>query len=82
MAFPRVLKPLNLMWAKIGLLLSRITNPIVTGLMFYLFFVPSSLILRCLGKDSLRLKFDRKAASYWIPRVPPGPDPESMRNQF
>jgi hypothetical protein len=81
-AFPRVLKPLNLLWAKIGLLLSRVTNPIVTGLMFYLFFTPSSLILRWLGKDPLRLKFDRQAASYWIPRIPPGPDSESMRHQF
>jgi saxitoxin biosynthesis operon SxtJ-like protein len=81
-ASPHVLKPLNVLWAKVGLLLSRITNPVVTGLMFFLFFVPSSLILRLLGKDPLRLKFDRDAASYWIPRVPPGPTPESMRHQF
>jgi hypothetical protein len=81
-AFPKMLSPLNLIWARIGLLLSRFTNPIMTGLMFYLFFVPTSLILRCLGKDPLRLKFDHQTASYWLPRVPSGPDPESMRNQF
>lgn len=81
-AFPSVLKPLNSIWAKIGLLLSRITNPIVTGLMFYLFFTPTSLLLRPLGKDPLRIKLDGIAKTYWIARVPPGPDPESMRHQF
>jgi len=80
--FPTILKPFNFVWMKLGLLLSRITNPIVTGIMFYLFFTPSSLILRCLGKDPLRLKLDATARSYWIPRVPPGPDSESLRHQF
>ena len=80
--FPTILKPLNFLWMKLGLLLSRITNPIVTGVMFYLFFTPSSLILRCLGKDPLRLKLDATAGSYWIPRVPPGPNSESLRHQF
>jgi tryptophan-rich sensory protein len=81
-AFPSVLKPLNSIWAKFGMLLSRITNPIVTAIMFYLFFTPASLLLRALGKDALRLKFDRGAKTYWITRVPPGPAPESMRHQF
>lgn len=81
-AFPSVLKPLNSIWAKFGLLLSRITNPIVTALMFYLFFTPVSLLLRALGKDALRIKFDRTATTYWIARVPPGPTAESMRHQF
>jgi len=81
-AFPSVLKPLNSIWAKIGLLLSRITNPVVTGLMFYLFFMPTSLLLRALSKDPLRIKLDRSAETYWIARIPPGPDPEFMRHQF
>lgn len=81
-ACPSVLKPLNLLWSKFGLLLSRITNPIVTGLMFYLFFTPASLILRSLGKDPLRIKFDPAGKTYWITRTPSGPTPESMRHQF
>lgn len=81
-AFPAVLKPLNVIWMKFGLLLSRITNPIVTGLMFYLFFTPASIILRAMGKDPLRIKCDAGLQSYWITRTPPGPAPESMRRQF
>lgn len=80
--FPSILRPLNLIWAKFGLLLSRISNPIVTGLMFYLFFTPAALVLKAMGKDPLRMKLDANAETYWITRVPPGPDAESMRRQF
>lgn len=81
-AFPSILKFPNSIWTRLGLLLSRITNPIVTGLMFYLFFTPAALVLKALGKDLLRLKLDANAKTYWILRVPPGPEPESMRHQF
>jgi hypothetical protein len=79
---PKVLHPLNLVWTRFGLLLSKITNPIVTGLMFYLIFTPAGFLLRMFGKDILRLKYDASAPTYWIVRNPAGPAPESMRNQF
>lgn len=79
---PGLLAPLNRLWAKFGLLLSKIMNPLILGLVFYSTVVPIGLLMRALGKDLLRLKFDRAAKSYWIERQPPGPTPESMRNQF
>jgi hypothetical protein len=82
LAFPRVLHPLNLLWTRFGRLLSKVTNPIITGLMFYVIFTPAGLLLRLFGKDLLRLKYDRSAPSYWIRRDPAGLIPESMRNQF
>jgi hypothetical protein len=50
--------------------------------MFYLIFTPIAFVCRMLGKDFLRLAPEPEAGSYWIPRQPPGPAPESMRNQF
>jgi hypothetical protein len=38
--------------------------------------------MRAFGKDFLRLRLDGDAKSYWIDRTPPGPPPQSMRNQF
>jgi hypothetical protein len=38
--------------------------------------------MRLLGKDLLRQRFDRSAKTYWIARTPPGPDAESLKNQF
>ena len=79
---PNLLKPLNLVWFKLGMLLHKIVNPIVLGIMFLVFITPIALILRLLGKKLIPLTFERDKASYWIERSPPGPDPESLRNQF
>jgi len=79
---PRALAPLNKAWLRFGLLLHRIVNPLVMGLMFFLVIAPMGLVMRLGGKDFLRLRFDRAARTYWISRQPPGPAPETMRNQF
>ena len=79
---PVVLAPLNHLWTRFGLLLHRIVNPIIMGLLFYLVVTPTGLIIRMLGKDLLRLRFDPQAKSYWIERQPPGPAPETMKDQF
>ena len=38
--------------------------------------------MRAAGKDLLRLKIERDRDSYWIIRQPPGPAPETMKDQF
>ncbi|SJZ89910.1 hypothetical protein SAMN02745126_02771 [Enhydrobacter aerosaccus] len=82
LVYPRILNPLNRLWLKFGLLLYKVVNPIVLGLLFFLTITPIGLLMRAGGKDFLRLKLDRGARSYWIDRTPPGPPPQSMRNQF
>ena len=79
---PAVLAPLNRLWLRFGLLLHRIVSPVVLGIMFFVVITPMGLVMRAFGKDLLRLRFDRAAASYWIDRTPPGPPPESMKDQF
>lgn len=79
---PRVLAPLNRLWMKFGLLLYKVMNPIVLGLLFFVTIMPIGLAMRAFGKDFLRLRLDRNAKSYWIDRTPPGPPPQSMKNQF
>jgi hypothetical protein len=76
------LAPLNRLWTKLGLLLYRIVNPVVMVFLFYVTVTPIALFMRMLGKDPLQLRRDSDAASYWIHRTPPGPTPESMKNQF
>jgi hypothetical protein len=82
LAVPGLLAPLNRVWLKFGLLLHKVTTPLILGLMFFLVVTPTALILRLFGKDLLQLNGDKDAASYWIERQPPGPSPESMPNQF
>jgi hypothetical protein len=79
---PRALGPANKAWLKLGLLLFRVVNPVVMFVLYATTIVPMGLAMRLAGRDPLRLRFDPSAESYWIPREPPGPPPESMSNQF
>ncbi|MDA1131878.1 MAG: SxtJ family membrane protein [Proteobacteria bacterium] len=80
--FPRALDPLNRAWHRFGLLLGKVTTPIVLGLLFFATVTPTAILFRLLGKDPLRLKMDPGAATYWIVRDPPGPEPGTMHRQF
>jgi hypothetical protein len=52
------------------------------GFIFFLTVLPTGLILRLLGKDPMRRKFDTQAASYWILREDKSVTKESVDNQF
>ena len=75
------LRPLNRAWQKLGLSLSRIVSPVVLALLFYAVMTPAALLMRVCGVDPLRLRRGT-VTSYWILREPPGPAPQSMKNQF
>ncbi|MBI2240889.1 MAG: hypothetical protein HYU59_08820 [Magnetospirillum gryphiswaldense] len=82
LAVPKWLNPLNLLWFKFGLLLHKIMTPLIMGLLFFVTVTPIGVLMRATGKDPMRLKRDPAATSYWIKRDPPGPAPDSMKNQF
>ncbi len=82
LALPSVLGPLNKIWTRFGLLLHKVTSPIVLGIMFFLVVTPTALLMRVLGKDVLKLRRDAGAPTYWVDRQPPGPKPDSLPNQF
>jgi len=79
---PGVLAPLNRLWMRFGQLLHMLTNPVIMGLVFFLAVTPTAIIMRALGKDLLNRRLDPAAESYWIERRPPGPRPETMKQQF
>ncbi len=79
---PASLKPFNRLWFRFGLLLHRVVNPLVMGLLFFVTITPMAWGLRLLGKDPLKRRFDPNVATYWIERRPPGPEPKSMKYQF
>ena len=81
-AVPALLTVPNRLWMNFGLLLHRIISPVVLAILFYLVVTPMGLIMRAFGKDPLRLKRETSDPSYWIRREPPGPQPDSMSDQF
>ena len=64
---PKLLRPLNFAWIKLGEILGKIIAPIVMALVFFIILTPMSFLVRALGKDLLRLKFS-KNNTYWIKR--------------
>ncbi|MGH6749133.1 MAG: hypothetical protein ACRECI_07435 [Methyloceanibacter sp.] len=63
---PVLLKPLNILWFQLGLLMHRIVSPVVMFAMFAVVFVPAGAIMR-LRSDPLRLRRQTPApSSYWV----------------
>jgi hypothetical protein len=79
---PSILRPANIVWFKISLLLAKIMTPIVMGLLYVTTIIPTGLILRMRGKDLLGLAPQPSRNSHWIIRKPPGPEAGSMKRQF
>ena len=78
LVYPLLLRPLNWVWFRFGLLLHRVMNPIIMFAMFALVFVPGGLIMR-IWHDPLRSRRAADGASYWIDRQK---NNGSMTNQF
>jgi Saxitoxin biosynthesis operon protein SxtJ len=82
LAMPSILSPLNRLWFKFGMLLHHVVNPLILGFIFFVIITPMGVATRLFGGKLLTLGNDKAAASYWHRRTPPGPEPESLRNQF
>jgi hypothetical protein len=65
---PMTLRPLYRVWMEFGLLMSKITTPIIMGIVFYLVITPFALGFKLMGKDAMRRKFD-DCKSYRVTRT-------------
>jgi len=82
LAAPRILSPLNNLWARLGMLLHRVTSPVILGIIYFLVIVPFGLAMRLGGKRPLALARDPAASTYWIERKPSDSPTDSFLNQF
>ncbi|WPL18871.1 hypothetical protein Thiowin_03962 [Thiorhodovibrio winogradskyi] len=71
---PRSLRPMYRGWMHFGLLLSRVTTPLILSLVYLLLFVPAGLLMRLFGKDPMQRRLDPKATTYRVPSATPTPD--------
>jgi hypothetical protein len=79
---PNWLAPANRAWMKLAEILNRIVSPIVLGASFYVVLTPIAIVMRLMGRDAMKRRFEPSVPSYWIDREPPGPDPAGLPNQF
>ena len=76
-----LLTPLNLIWFKLGILLSKFFSPIIMSIIFFLVVTPISIIARIFKKDFLILDKTKNnnKNSYWINKEK---YKTTMKNQF
>jgi hypothetical protein len=76
---PSRLGPLQRTWMGLAHLISRVTTPIVMGVIYFAVLTPVALARRALGRNALVAR--EIAGSYWVPREHAGSQSD-MERQF
>lgn len=77
---PQVLAPLHKGWMWVGHMLGWINTRILLGIVFYGIVTPTGIVIRLIGKDTMRQGFLETSSTY---RMIKQPRPRShMRRQF
>lgn len=63
---PSALTPIYKGWLKFAALLAWVNTRLILGLTFFLVFTPLGILMRLLGKDLIKERWEAKATSYWI----------------
>ena len=82
MISPFTLKPLYLGWMYFTKVFSWLLTTLVLGLVFYIGFTVTGLVMRLLGRDPLHRRIDRQAKSYWVKRDPASREKADYERQF
>lgn len=77
--FSKLLKKPNILWFKFGLLISKITSPIIMFVLYTCVVIPTGIFYSFLKKKQYSKSMDTKLDSYWIDR---NDKPQSMDKQF
>jgi len=67
---PEALRPVHYWWMRLALLISKVTTPIVLGVVFFFVFMPFGLVAKILGKDPMRRKLNDNIDSYRVDSEP------------
>ena len=80
LAAPLSIAPFYRLWMRFGNFMSRITTPLLMGLIFFVVITPVGLVRQAIVRDPLKRRFDPGATSYREPseRSPP----ENIENPY
>jgi len=79
---PRMLKWIYIAWMSMAFVLGFVMAHVILTLLFFMVITPIGLAARLFGQDFLRLKLDRSAKSYWIPRERKAKSASDYERQF
>lgn len=70
---PKALAPIEWGWMKVAHAMGIVMTYILLTLTYLLVITPIGLLMKILGKNPLKRKFDPQAATYWVTVDPEGP---------
>ena len=73
LVYPLALGPVERAWMKVAEIISAVMTRVILTLTFFLIITPLAVIRRVMGQDTLGLRPDRSAHTYWVPVEPDGP---------
>ncbi len=76
---PPVLHPLNVLWARFGRLLGRVTEPVFAAVIYGIAILPFGLLLKLFKPDMMKMQYNPDAKTYWTVRERTA---SSMKNQY
>lgn len=63
---PLSLRPVYKTWMHFGLIMSRITTPLILGILFFAIITPVSFVLGIVKPDSMARKFESQLSTYRV----------------
>ncbi len=80
-AAPQTLKPVFVVFSLAAMPFGVVLGELAMLLIYFGCFLPLAIIMRCVKRDALQLKLDRRAKTYWRKKAPPK-DAASYFRQF
>lgn len=63
---PLSLLPFYRAWMRFGMLIHRVTTPLILGILFFLVITPIACLMKLVSGSTMPLSVDRNSKSYWI----------------
>jgi hypothetical protein len=79
LAVPGRLGPVYTSWMRLALAISKVTTPVLMGLIYFIAFTPLGLLRRAFGRNAL--VHPARGGGYWTPRAP-AEQRSDLRRQF
>ncbi len=71
---PDLLRPVYTAWMRFGMVMGWINTRIILGILFYLLFTPTALLLKLFRVDAMQRKLDAQMKTYRVESGKQSPD--------
>lgn len=79
---PQVLQPLNRFWHGVGLVLHKVTNPIIMFVIFVLVILPFGIAFKLMGRDTMHREWPPRGQELWRKRADASGVKSNLDKQF